>query len=72
MKGDPEHIVSRDRRTVDREWLRAGGRIEKVHRTGENRYVHPRLEKIIVVNARRESANVRVLIALNRLRREEA
>jgi hypothetical protein len=52
-------------------WAEAHGvTVEKVHRTGEVRFLHPSFGKFLTANARRKDSTRRVLSALRRLAKE--
>jgi hypothetical protein len=57
-------------RHARKEWIRCGGRVVDVRRTGEERYSHPSLERPITVNKRRKDPPRNLLKALRRIKNE--
>lgn len=48
-------------------WRGFGGDIEDIRRTGEERYVHPSIERPIKVNKRRKDTPRKLVTALRRI-----
>ena len=67
---DALHTESRRRfRTA---WIAAGGSIEDVRRTGEERYRHPLCAHSVRSNKRRKDVPAKLLSSLNSIRRQLA
>lgn len=60
-------IHTSDARHADQIWLLLGGRIEAIRRTGENSYTHPRIERPLRTNGRRNDVPAKLLTLINRL-----
>lgn len=61
-------LHTESRRRFRREWLAAGGTIEDVHRTGEERYRHPLCAHPIRTNKRRKDVPAKLLSCINAMR----
>lgn len=60
-------IHTSDHRAAQALWVRAGGNIKAVRRTGEIRYRHPSFMIALTVNGRRSDTPAIVLCHLNKL-----
>lgn len=58
-------------RHARKDWIRSGGHVEKVPRTGEERYFHPAISRPITVNRRRKDTPRKLLVALRRIERSD-
>ena len=65
-------LHTESRRRFRREWLAAGGTIEDVHRTGEERYRHPLCAHPIRTNKRRKDVPAKLLSCINAIHRHLA
>lgn len=54
-----------------REWIRLGGTVEELRRTGEWRFSHSKIARPLTVNARRRDTPRVLLVALRRLAKLE-
>jgi hypothetical protein len=64
---EKSRIHTSDHRRARTLWIRAGGTIEPVRRTGEVRYRHPFFTKVLTINGRRADTPAVVLHYLNSL-----
>lgn len=69
---DRHRIHTSDHRAAQAIWVRAGGNIKAVRRTGEIRYRHPSLAIVLTVNGRRSDTPMIVLRHLNKLLRDNS
>lgn len=56
-------------RNARRRWRKLGGEVKDVHRTGEERYTHPRFDRPLTVNKRKKDAPRVLLTRIARLER---
>lgn len=64
---ETSRIHTSDHRRARTLWIRAGGTIEPVRRTGDVRYRHPFFTKVLTINGRRTDTPAVVLQHLNTL-----
>lgn len=54
-------------RTTRKEWIKLGGEVEELRKSGEWRFSHPEIPRKFTVNGRRKDTPQALLIALRRL-----
>ena len=65
-------IHTSNRRLFDATWIRLGGTIEHVRRTGEERYFHPHFTHGVTTNSRRKDVPAKMFSRLNQVSKQNA
>lgn len=65
-------VDTHDPRKIRRLWMKCGGEVHHVRRTGEERWVHPAFDGTVRVNSRRHDIPAVVLCRLNHLLQDGA